>query len=124
MIVALATAPPGKVNPTVLTCEVLYDGAGIGILEHGPGRNWNLNVIAITSIAPVTGAVTAVFSAIGAHHLQMAKGPEVVPHYKDNIAATSAIASIRTALGYIFFPAKGNTTVASVSGGNINISLI
>jgi hypothetical protein len=41
-----------------------------------------------------------------------------------HIPATAAVAAIRATLGNIFFPSKGYTTVAPVSGGNIKIGFV
>ena len=94
----------------------MHDGPGFGIPYDGaPGHLYiqGLPVLAVAAFALAVGSVARhVFALISEVH----KGGHIVVYNKDHIAATAAVAAVRTACGHIFFPMKGHGSVSAFAG--------
>jgi len=75
----------------------------------------------------VTAALSALLSVashIFADMTEIGQGIQSVVHFKNDIAAATAIAAVRTASSYEKFPAEADMTVTAFSGSDINFCTV
>ena len=124
MIVSKTSASAFQENKAVNTCEVLDDLSGVGVLDDCSWRYRDLHVVSGTAVAACPAAVLPVLRTEGPDDLQMSQCPEVVLDHKDKIAALAAVTAVGAALLDEFLTSERDTTIAPVSGGNVDIGFI
>ena len=69
-------------------------------------------------------AAMAVFSDHMFAVFQVQQGPQLGIAPQDNMASASAIAAVRPALGFEFFPVKVQTARAAVTGAGVKFNIV
>jgi len=87
-------------------------------------RNWNYTIFTIGTVSIPTLSITSVASLKTMFMTQFCQRSKISFNSKNNIATFTPIATIWPTMRNIFFTAKSNTTISTISRTNFNQSFI
>ena len=114
LIAPTAVAALGNRN-RLLVRNIGDYSARFGILYKGADRNGYNKIRRAFACATTRTAFLSRFGGIFTLVTEIGKGGQVAVRLKDYIAASAAVAAVRTARVYILFPVKGNRAITAVT---------
>ena len=125
MHVALASASAlQNDNAAVLMGHVRDDFAGFSLTDNGALGNLYHKVLAVSAVTAVVSAGFSVLCTILADEAEIIERVQTVIHLKDQIAAATAVAAVRTAGRNEFFAPEADMAVTAVAGTDIDFCRI
>lgn len=96
----------------------------VGIVDEGAGRDFYYQVVAVCAVFIFSGARPAVGGAPVVLAGEIEQGVEAFDGLKVDVAAPSAVAAVRAALGDVFLAAEADAAVAAVARLDVNFRLV
>ncbi len=124
MLVAPAASAALCCNKAVCFAHIRHNGTAVYFLNNRSSRHTNFKTFAVFPMPSAALSGQTVFSSIFTLISEIGKRCQIIVHNKNNIAAFSAVSSVRTACGNIFFTVKRNSACAAVPGFYFNFSYI
>src|SRR5271170_3053659 len=124
LVPATTAAALGGDNTLVWLAEIVYQFAGLVVVDRGAHRHLQNDVC---TLAPRAVGAFPMLSALGLVLRVVAEMDQrIVPlaGLHNYVAAASAIASRRPSSGHKFFPAKGHAPIATVAGLHLDSCFI
>jgi len=111
-------------NERLAVGHIHNDLTGGGVAHHGSGRHGQNGILGGFAVEFCLHPVAAVFRHEFAAVLVIQQSIRALVDGKDDVAAATAVAAVRSAVGHIFFAAEGHTAVAAVARLAINLYII
>ena len=124
MLVAPAAPAALAQHKGLVVGHILDDLAGFGVPDQGAPGHADGQTLAVLAAFAAALAVYTVGRHIFALIAEVHQRGHIVVHPDDDAAAVAAVAAVGAACGDVFFPVKGDGSVAAVSGPDGDAGLI
>ena len=101
--------------PTVVSGHIGNYLAGFRFFDDGSLRHLQHDIFRILAVASALTALLSIFCGIFLPVPVILQSIQPLIHFKDDIAASSAIAAVRPAVWHIEFPAETDVSVTAFS---------
>ena len=104
----------------VVLRHIVNDLVGFGVLEKCSGGDDKDAILTRCAVKLLAAAVCAVLSLKLAGVAVIEKGVDVGVNADDHVTSVTSVASVGTAVVYVFFTSEGNGTVTAVAGSDMD----
>ena len=124
MLVALAAAPAVCEDMRLTVGHIRHDASGLGVADQRAARYLDDQILGVFAAAPSAFAVFSARRRVFSLVTEVSQRAEVGIRLKDDIAASAAVAAVRSSCRDVLFAVKRYRAVAAVAGFDLNVRFI